>query len=129
LFEHKVRRGHFLEWAKVFGNYYGTPLKNVRETLKAGKSVLLCIDVQGTKLVKDKIPGAVMIFVRTPTLEDLGKRLSVRGTDTPEAVALRLKTARQEMEEAKHYDHVIINDDLNRARNELESLLSKETAL
>jgi guanylate kinase len=123
MFAYKIRAGQLLEWAKVFDNYYGTPLKNVRDKLKAGKGVLLCIDVQGARQVKKKVPDAFSIFVKPPSLDHLRQRLKNRGTDTHRAVALRLKTAAQELKEAKRYDQVIINDDLGRARRELEDVI------
>jgi guanylate kinase len=123
MFEHKIRSGQLLEWAKVFDNFYGTPLKNVRDKLRAGKIVLLCIDVQGARQVKKKVPDAFMIFVKTSSLDELRRRLMSRGTDTRAEVALRLKTAAKELKEAKRYDHVIINDDLGRARRELEDVI------
>jgi guanylate kinase len=123
MFEHKIRTGQFLEWARVFDNYYGTPLKNVRVKIRAGKNVLLCIDVQGASQVKKKVPEAFLIFVKTPSLNDLRHRLMKRGTDARARIALRLKTAAKELKEAKHYDRVIVNDDLQRARKELEQVL------
>ncbi|MBF0595359.1 MAG: guanylate kinase [Candidatus Omnitrophica bacterium] len=123
-FEAMIRRGQFLEWAKVFDQYYGTPMKNVRDILKQGKSVLLCIDVQGGRQVKKKVPDAVAIFVKTPTLAELRRRLVNRRTDSASSVTLRLKTAREELKEAGCYDHVLVNDDLARAQKELESLLA-----
>ena len=128
MFEHKIRTGQFLEWMRVFDNYYGTPLKHVRLALKQGKHVLLCIDVKGAAEVKKKIPDALGIFVRTPTLAELRRRLQGRGTDTQKSVALRLKTARRELKEARRYDHVIVNDRLPSALAELKSLLVKELA-
>lgn len=124
MFESKIRRGAFLEWAKVFGNYYGTPMKNVREALRKGRSVLLCIDVQGGRQVKSRVPEAVSIFVKTSTINELRRRLEARKTDAKESIDLRLKTARQELKEALFYDHVLVNDDLPRARRELEDLVS-----
>lgn len=124
MFEAMIRRGAFLEWAKVFDNYYGTPLKNVRAALKKGQSVLLCIDVQGGRQVKEKMAEAVSVFVRTPTIKELRRRLESRRTDSPESVALRLKTARQELKEARSYDHVLVNDDLRRTGRELKALVA-----
>jgi guanylate kinase len=128
MFEHKIRSGQFLEWMKVFENYYGTPLKNVREALKKGKHVLLCIDVKGARVVRKNIPDALMIFVKTPTLQELRRRLEGRGTDTRASVALRLAAARKELKEAKQYDHVIVNDKVDSAFAELKALLVKELA-
>ena len=124
-FEHKIRTGQFLEWMKVFDNYYGTPAKNVRDALKKGKNVLLCIDVKGAAAVKEKIPEALMIFVKTPTLQELRRRLEGRGTDTRRSVQLRLKTARMELKETSKYDHVIVNDKLEKAFLQLKTWLVK----
>jgi guanylate kinase len=126
MFEHKIRSRQLLEWARVFDNYYGTPFKNVRDNLRAGRSVLLCIDVQGARLVKKKIPDALSIFVKTPTLIELGRRLRHRSTDSKDALALRLKTAARELREAGRYDYVIVNGDLRSAARELEKIVVEE---
>jgi len=125
MFEHKIRTGQFLERIKVFDNYYETKKKNVRAALRQGKHVLLCIDVKGACAVKRKIPEAVMIFVKTPTLKELRRRLKGRATDTPASMALRLKTARAELKEAAKYDHVIVNDKVGTAFAQLKVLLAK----
>lgn len=125
MFEHKIRTGQFLEWMKVFDNYYGTPMKNVNAALRQGKHVLLCIDVKGAAVVKNKVPDALMIFVKTATLQELRRRLQGRGTDSPASVALRLKTARAELKEAVNYDHIIINDNLEKALGQLRTFLNK----
>jgi len=83
MFLYKERSGHFLESEKVFGNYYGTPYKNVRELLAVGKNVLLCIDVKGAKTVCRKFPQTVRIFIKAPSLKDLKKRLEKRLTEPP----------------------------------------------
>lgn len=123
MFEYKIRAGHFLEWAKVFENYYGTPLKNVRDILRRGQSVLLCIDVQGGGQVEKKVPDAVMIFVKTPDLAELRRRLEKRSTEDRESVELRLRTARKELAQARQYDHVIVNDQLPKAFGELVGIV------
>ncbi len=123
MFEYKIRSGQFLEWMKVFDNYYGTPMKNVRESCRQGQHVLLCIDVKGARVVKKKVPDAIMIFVKTATLDELRRRLEKRGTDSAQSVALRLKIAREELRQESKYDHVIVNDDLSRAFQKLMSLL------
>jgi len=129
MFLYKARAKHFLEYMKVLDNYYGTPLKAVRELLHKGKSVLLCIDVQGANMVKKKIPKAVTIFVTTPTFGILKKRLETRGTEDKKTRVLRLKTAKKELLEIKKYQYVIVNDVLEQAVEALESILSKETGL
>lgn len=126
MFEHKIRAGHFLEWMKVFDNYYGTPMRQVRAALAKGKHVLLCIDVKGARLVKKKVPDAITIFVKTSSLQELRRRLEGRGTDDLRSVALRLKTAREELKEASAYGHIIINDRLEDARARLSAVLEKE---
>jgi len=127
MFEYKVRSGHFLEWMKVFDNYYGTPLKNVRAALRRGQYVLLCIDVKGAGAVKKEFPDALMVFVRTPTLEVLRRRLVARGTDSSQSVALRLKTAGVELKQAAAYDHVIVNGDLEAAYARLAEVVASLT--
>ena len=95
MFLAKKRAGHFFESQKVFNNYYGTPNKYVRDLLKAGKNVLLCIDVRGAKTVCQKYPDAVRIFIKTPSLRILKRRLEGRRSEHKDNVALRLKRVRE----------------------------------
>ena len=125
MFRYRIKAGHFLEWQKVFDNYYGTPLKKIRELLKSGKFVLLCIDVKGARVVWQKFPDAVKIFVQPPSMQELKKRLVSRASDSLKSVRLRLKTARREMAQAKDYDFVIINDSLSSAYKRLERVVLK----
>ena len=127
MFAHKRRKGHFLESMKVFDNYYGTPAKNVRDLLKQGKNVLLCIDVKGAKVVRRKFPQAVSIFVKAPSLAVLKKRLKSRGSEDPATAALRLKVAREELKQAKTYKYVIVNDRLDHAFRMLKRIVAQET--
>lgn len=115
-----------MEWQKVFENYYGTPRKNIERLLKSGKNVLLCIDVKGAAVVRRDFPHAVSIFIQAPSFGVLKKRLISRGSETKEALKVRLQTARQELSEAKNYSYIVINDDLEEAVIELESILTKE---
>ena len=126
MFLHKKRKRHFLESEKVFDNYYGTPYKNVRELLGAGKNVLLCIDVKGTKTVCQKISNVVTIFVKAPSIQTLKFRLNKRGSENGDVVRLRLAAARKEMREAIHYRHTIINDNLRTAYRQLEAIVCAE---
>jgi len=128
MFRYKKRAGHFLESMKVFGRDYGTPYKNVRDRLRAGKNVLLCIDVKGARVVRRKIPEALTVFIRTPTFADLKKRLQNRATEDPRSAKLRLNIAREELKEAPRYDYVVVNDRLDRAYRELEKIILVETA-
>jgi guanylate kinase len=120
------QQGFFLEWKKVFVNFYGTPLAAVQEQLKKGKNVLLAIDVQGARTVWRKNRKALKIFVKTPSMKILKERLCGRGSEKPKDLAVRLLTARKELAEAKKYDYVIINDRIVRCYKELERVLLKE---
>ncbi len=122
----KIRKGYFLEWQKVFEYYYGTPRNYVEKLLKKDKNVLLCIDVKGAAVVRRAWPEAVTIFIKAPSLPVLKKRLMARGSESKEDLRLRLKTARQELLEAKKYKHIIVNDDLRRSLKEMESVVSLE---
>jgi len=126
MFDYKKRAGHFLEYQKVFDNYYGTPNKSVKDLLKEGKNVLLCIDVKGAKVVARKIPKAARIFVKTPTFAILKSRLESRGTEEKEALDLRLKTAKEELKEAPNYDYIVVNDRLPSAFKRLKAIIAKE---
>lgn len=123
-FESKIKAGHFLEWQKVFDNYYGTLKKNVEELLKRGKNVLLCIDVKGAKVVFGKFPRAAGIFIKTPAISVLKRRLLARG-ESFLSLKLRLKTAHQELKESAKYDYIIINDDLKKASKNLENIIAE----
>ena len=129
IFLYKKRSGHFLESEEVFGNYYGTPNKNVRDLLKTGKNVLLCIDVKGAKTVCRKFPGAITVFIKTKSLNVLATRLKGRGSEQKSVVLRRLKTAKEELREEKKYKYVVINDHLRNAYNKLESIIVSEIDL
>lgn len=119
MFLYKKAAGHFLESEKVFGNFYGTPQNQVRELLAAGKHVLLCIDVKGAKTVCRRFPRAVRIFIKTSSLSALKERLCKRGSEARAEVNVRLETACRELREAERYDHVVVNDNLDKATMEL----------
>lgn len=123
MFLRKKRAGQFLESERIFGNSYGTPQKQVRDFLRAGKHVLLCIDVKGARTVCRKFPQAVRIFVKAPSLQALKARLEKRGSEGDAAVAARLHTARRELKEAKRYDYAVVNDDLNKAAQRLSRII------
>ena len=112
VFEEMIGRGDFVEWAKVYGHYYGTSWKALEQELKKGLDVLLDVDPVGAKNIKQRFPEAILIFIVPPSLEVLRQRLTRRGTDSAESVAKRLQMARAEINEAPHYDYVVINDEL-----------------
>ena len=126
-FDAMIERGDMLEWALVHGkNKYGTPRGPVDEALNVGNPVLLEIDLAGARQVRANRPDAQFIFLAPPSWEELQRRLIGRGTEGPEEQARRLATARVELEAASEFDHVVINDDVERAVDELARLIGLE---
>ena len=125
-FEHRIKKGKFLEWEKVFDHYYGTPKKQVLSLLKKGINVLLCIDVKGARTVARAFPQAVKIFIKAPNMRILESRLRSRGSESAASLALRLKVARKELKEAKFYDQVVINGDFKRALGTLQRIVCSD---
>jgi guanylate kinase len=112
-----------LEWAEVHGNRYGTPRAAVEEHVSAGHQVILEIDPQGAFQVKSLLHSSILIFILPPSMEELQRRLSGRGSETEAQVKVRLETAMRELELVGEYDHVIINDDVSRATDELVAII------
>lgn len=129
VFEERIKKGYFLEWERVFDNYYGTPKTQALNLLKKGINVLLCIDVKGAKTVSQEFPKALKIFIKTPSMKILEARLKARGSESRESLALRLSIARKELKEAKHYDHVVINADLNKALESLQHIVCHDLGI
>lgn len=125
-FKEMVENDELLEHAEYVANSYGTPRAYVEEKLDAGLNVLLDIEVQGARQIREKKPDAVMIFIVPPSLEELEKRLKGRGTDTERAIEARLIRAKQEYQEADFYDYLIINDDADKAAKELSAIILAE---
>jgi guanylate kinase len=122
-FEGGIRDGRWAEWARVHGHYYGTSARALEQARAAGRDMLMDIDVQGAQQICRRFPESVTIFILPPSLEALEQRLRARGTDRPEAIELRLRNARREMEQKDGYRHVIVNDDLDTAISELTAIL------
>jgi len=123
-FQKGIEEGEFLEWAKVHGNYYGTSIKPVKEALKQGKLVIFDIDVQGHEIVQQKFPLlTTSVFITTPTIEELKKRLTKRATDDEQTIEKRLINAKEEIKRADEYEFFIINDDFSKALEELKSII------
>ncbi len=122
------RQGELLEWAQVYGNWYGIPKDQVREALSMGRDVIIKTDVQGAATIKSIVPEAVFIFLVTPTLEDLERRLRQRNTENSFDLGLRLKTARAEMEQLPNFDYVVVNpnDDPSHAASSIISIINAE---
>lgn len=122
----RVDNNEFAEWAQVYGNYYGTPVKPVLNSLQNGVDILLDIDVQGGMRIKRYWPQSVLVFVRPPSIEVLTKRLRDRGLDSEEDIEKRLQEFEKEMEYCDRYDYVIINDVLQKAVGHLKKIIENE---
>ncbi len=127
-FEEMVRREEFLEYARVFDNWYGTGRAHVEQLLDAGRTVLLEIDWQGARQVRERAPHAVTVFVLPPSVAELERRLRGRGTDATEVVERRLGEALGDMSHWREFDHVIVNDDVERAADELAAIVTGRSA-
>lgn len=125
-FEATKANNGFLETAEFAGNKYGTPVAYVNKLLSEGKNVLLEIEVVGALQVINKRPDALSIFLTPPSIEELESRLVGRATETPEKIALRLKKAHEEIKQQSNYSYVVLNDDVNRAANEITAIIRKE---
>ena len=124
-FDRRVEAGDFVEWAHVHGHCYGTLASEVERNLKQGSSLILEIDVQGALQVRDRMPEAVLIFIKPPSLEVLADRLVKRGTETDESLKLRLANAEQELALIDRYYEVVVNDDLDQATADLLAIIEK----
>ena len=122
-FDRLAEEGGLLEYARYVGNSYGTPAGPIREKLETGIHVLLDIEVQGAGQIKEKMPEAIAIFLTPPSLEVLETRLRDRGTDTEEKIKRRLETAKQELKQVERYDYIVVNDTIEQAVNEVESII------
>lgn len=125
-FKDYIENDDFLEWALVHGNYYGTLRSTVERELGSEHSVVLVIDVQGAATIRKKMPKAVLIFIEPPSIEELIKRLKGRNTENEAELARRIKNAEAEMELAKEYDYVVINDDVKKATEKLIEIVRTE---
>jgi guanylate kinase len=122
-FESERDRGAFLEWAEVYGNYYGTPEREVTPYRNRGEGVLLDIDTQGCAQVKRQCPDAVAIFIRTSSPAEYERRLRARGTESEEQIGRRIRSAANELAQATNYDFQVVNDDLQAALAALRAII------
>ena len=125
-FRQWIEDGEFLEYAEYVGNFYGTPKKYVDAAMDEGKDVILDIEIQGATQVHELRPNVVRIFIAPPSWEELERRLTARGTDSPEKVQKRLLRAKVELENAGHYDYFVINDTVDNAVAELRAIMLAE---
>ena len=123
-FEKKIENDDFLEYAKVrYGEYFGTPKKEVIELLNSGKDVILEIDVQGALIIKEKFPNTLLIFILAPSMEEVKRRIINRKTETKEQIIERFKTAYREINEVNKYNYVVINDEVDRCVEKIKSII------
>lgn len=125
-FEESISQNGFLEYVKYGVNYYGTPKKAIEDMIDDGKSVILKIEVEGAGNVRKIYPEAISIFIMPPSFSELSRRLKNRGTETEEDIARRLKIAETEMQRAKEYNYIVINDDLSVCVNDVLSIIKAE---
>lgn len=125
-FKALIEKGHFLEWAEVFGNYYGTSLPMIEQSLEKGIDVFLDIDWQGARQIRAKLPNVKTIFILPPSRAELERRLVGRGQDSAETIAKRMAEAVSEMSHYNEFDYVIVNDDFQTALAELKAILTAE---
>lgn len=126
-FQKMIAEDGLLEWAEVYGNYYGTPAQKVKDSLAEGKNILLEIDTQGAALVRKKFPEGVYIYILPPSLEELKRRIIGRGTDSAESIEHRLSCAREEMGCAsEQYNYLVLNDEVELAVERVETIIEAE---
>lgn len=125
-FREKIREGKFAEWAKVLENYYGTEYESLDKGLKAGKDIILSIDVQGAANIKKYYPESVLIFLLPPSMEELVKRLENRGSEHEKQIRERLNLANEEIKELGNYDYMVINEKVNVAVDNIRWIINAE---
>ena len=127
-FEEMIERGELLEWANVYGNYYGVPKEPVRQALGKGKDAIVKVDVQGVANIKSILPQAVFIFVTPPSIDEVASRLKHRHTESPADLARRLKTAEEELKQLPLFDYVVLNrqDEIEQAAADIIAIITAE---
>lgn len=125
-FKKLIEEDALIEYAQYVDNYYGTPRSYVEQQLEAGKNVILEIEIQGAMKVKEKIPEALLVFVTPPTVKELEKRLTGRGTETPQVIADRLARAGEEAKGMDRYDYILVNDEVETCVDELHQIIVSE---
>lgn len=125
-FKDRIKNNLWAEWAEVHGNFYGTSLKFIQDKTAQGSHLLLDIDVQGAKQFKRSFPEAVTIFIMPPSIEALEQRLKKRATDSDEVIAKRIANAKGEIAQSSFYDHIVVNDELERASKELLNIVESK---
>ena len=127
-FERWIEEDRLLEWAEYSGNLYGTPKESVEELLQKGRSVILRIELQGARQIKERRPDAVMVFVRAPSLEETRRRLESRATETSESVENRMATALKEIAARDEFDYEVVNGEYEQGRKDMIETLQRVVA-
>jgi guanylate kinase len=128
-FERRIEAGRMLEWAQVYDNLYGTPAEPVQRSVEAGRTVIMDIDLQGARQVREKLPSATLVMILPPDERELERRLRDRGTESPEQLERRIGKATEEIRQGRAsgiFDHFVVNDDLDRAVDELVNIITRE---
>jgi guanylate kinase len=127
-FQKMIKNKELLEWANVYGNRYGVPKEPVKRALDRGQDIIVKVDVQGAATIKKIIPQAVFIFLTPPSMEELATRLKQRQTESPSDLALRLKTAEEEMKQLPLFDYVVVNkeEEIDQAVSEIGAIITAE---
>ncbi len=126
-FRAMIEGDDLVEWAEVHGNLYGTPARNLQAAQARGEHVVLDIDVQGARQIRRRIPDAVLVFIFPPSAQALWTRLTARGTEELDEVRRRIRAGRQELEEAVHFDYIVVNEDLDRAVARVRAIVEAES--
>ena len=122
-FKKLIAQGEFLEWAEVFGNYYGTSRRAIEQVLAQGRDVFLDIDWQGARQIKQQVPSVRSIFILPPNVAELERRLNQRGQDSQEVIQKRMQQARSEISHVVEYDYVLVNDDFQQCLSDLQHVV------
>ncbi len=127
-FQEMIARNELLEWANVYGNFYGVPKEPVRQALSRGRDVVVKVDIQGAASIKKIVPNAVFIFIMAPTMEEMAARLKQRRTESPFDLALRLRTAGEEIKQLPLFDYVVVNktDGIGLAVSQIKAIITAE---
>ncbi|KZL94424.1 guanylate kinase [Clostridium magnum] len=125
-FEEKISKNDFLEYAEVYGNYYGTPKSKALEAINNGNDVILEIDIQGALKVKETYPEGVFIFILPPSMEELKQRIINRGSETPESLMTRFKSAYKEINYVSKYNYAVVNDTVEEAVKKIQGIMVAE---
>lgn len=125
-FLQKVEEGDFLEHAEVYGNYYGTPKSSVQKMIDEGRDVILEIDIQGALKVKENCEEGIFIFILPPSMEELKQRIIKRGSETPESLMRRFKSAYKEINYISKYNYAVVNDEVDTAVSKIEAIINAE---